>query len=156
MTNIFRELTDEEKKEYTEINRWDYSKEFNARLTEFEKKATIDNKPFFRKCAYDEFNIESEKMKEELKRQKKSVGDSVKELFDFAKNFNLEKYYKDSYFELLSEQKIFEPSVMVNDGGNIKKVKEIVGFYLNYQCKAYKHRLSIEIGLDKYNLMKKK
>lgn len=128
---IFRNPTDSEKKDFTDLftKQRNYERMMRLKISEMETDYLgIRHIPFCRRCAKAEFDDAYDRLKVEIQRSRQpmdAVQERVKDL-----QINLDDYAKADLFEFIGESPAMENRLI--DG--IKR-QDVDGYYFGFRCK---------------------
>lgn len=147
---IIRSKTDEEKKEMRDLGKNDVKRMFMGKLADESHKFSYKHEPYCSKCAVEEFQMEVETRKKELKRlYGYEVQDSHPELIKLVDTFNFKKYGGENYFKLVGEVERLEKQRMKN--GNTEEMWVVEK---NFTCQ-FNHGCTISVPKTEYEAMRK-
>ena len=146
MMRIERAMSNEEKEEYSPLHEQTAQVLFVNKCDTYAQAFVKEHKPFCRKCALEEFNMHKQNLFNELKlRHNRDFAESEKPFADLVTNFDLSKYGKPEYFDLVGVER---KSMRRREGGDVWY--ELV-INKNYACKPYSHGCTISIAKSDMN-----
>lgn len=145
--NIFRQPTDEEKKNFiplsvTEARNQDLFSLFNERLIKVEQQCVKSRIPFCRNCARIDFK---KTVQDTIKEREETVYETDPDKFKIkvpTEKELKEKYADPNYFNFIKETDALAPTTGVA-GTLVRQIK--TGTIKDFQCKRFAHGISIEM-----------
>ena len=147
MVDIFREPTEEEKKNFVplsvmEARNQDLFALFNERLIKVEQQCVKSKMPFCRNCARIDFKkLVQDTIKEREETVYETDPDKFKIKVPTEKELK-ETYANPNYFNFIKEIDALAPTTGI-PGSLVRQVK--TGIIKDYKCKKFAHGISIEV-----------
>lgn len=145
MSMIERPLTPEEKKDTIPLGSVDYTKVFRHRIAEHEKKCLAEKNPFCRRCSYIDFDKQIRMTKIDLEEKGQPSLGTEQALLEVAKNFSFDKYTGKNYYNLVGTSAIEEHFFI-----DMNKVNRHTANWALFECKPFKHPISMRIELKEW------